>query len=342
MKAAAPPPPYETSGFDEGPARALLSRHQWPPGLQDACMLTRRAFAHRYWIVDNSGSMSTPDGSRLEQGAGTERLVGCSRWVEVADAIEFHGELAAVLQAPTTFAFLNPPRTGAQRVVVSSAANLPELRAAAASGPGGGTPLCEHVQAIAALIAADEARLRAAGQMVVLVIVSDGLPTDGDLAAAMQPLTKLPVWIVVRLCCDEERVIKFWAELDSQLELDMDVLDDLKSEAEECSSLNQWFTYGVQLHRLREWGVHEKILDLLDERALSSAEVRDLFAFVFGQGAAALPHPELDLSAFVLALDALQFKFPQPFNALRGRRTPWLNVKLLKRHLKPGGGCAIM
>jgi len=203
--------------------------------------------------------MSSPDGSRLEQASGTERLVGCTRWAEVADAIEFHGELAAVLQAPTTFAFLNPPRTGAQRVVVSSAANLPELRAAAASGPGGGTPLCEHVQAIAALIAADEARLRAAGQMVVLVIVSDGLPTDGDLAAAMQPLTKLPVWIVVRLCCDEERVIKFWAELDSQLELDMDVLDDLKSEAEECSSLNQWFTYGVQLHRLREWGVHEKV-----------------------------------------------------------------------------------
>jgi hypothetical protein len=84
-----------------------------------------------------------------------------------------------------------------------------------------------------------------------------------------------------------------------------------------------------------------QILDLLDERALSSAEVRQLCAFVFGQGAAALPHPELDASAFVNGLDAIQSKYPQPFNALRGRRTPWVNVQLLKRYLKPGGVCAI-
>jgi hypothetical protein len=91
---------------------------------------------------------------------------------------------------------------------------------------------------------------RACGaQQAVLSIVSDGLPTDGDLAAAMRPLSALPVWVVVRLCTDESHVLEFWGSLDAQLELQMDVLDDLASEALEIGAHNPWLTYAPAVGR---------------------------------------------------------------------------------------------
>ena len=59
------------------------------------------------------------------------------------------------------------------------------------------------------------------------VIATDGESTDGNLADAMKPLEELPVWVVIRLCTDEDSVVEYWNNIDSQLELDMDVLDDL-------------------------------------------------------------------------------------------------------------------
>lgn len=76
-----------------------------------------------------------------------------------------------------------------------------------------------------------QGQLRASGQKVCVVIMTDGKSTDGDLSAAMQPLKTLPVWTVVRLCTDEEAVVEYWNNIDHELELEMDVLDDLAGEA---------------------------------------------------------------------------------------------------------------
>lgn len=61
----------------------------------------------------------------------------------------------------------------------------------------------------------------AAPQQAVLTIVTDGKPTDGDLAHAMQPLSALPVWVVVRLCTDEQDVVDYWGNLDNVVEIEV-------------------------------------------------------------------------------------------------------------------------
>jgi hypothetical protein len=51
-------------------------------------------------------------------------------------------------------------------------------------------------------------------------------------------------------------------------ELNIDVIDDLVSEAKEVHHANPWFTYCEPMQRLRESGLSLKELDLLDERQL--------------------------------------------------------------------------
>jgi hypothetical protein len=51
--------------------------------------------------------------------------------------------------------------------------------------------------------------------------------------AAMRPLEKLPVWIVIRLCTDEDKMVDYWNNIDSVIELNMDVIDDPLGEAKE-------------------------------------------------------------------------------------------------------------
>ena len=62
-----------------------------------------------------------------------------------------------------------------------------------------------------------EGWLRSTGQKAVVVIATDGESSDGDLAQAMKPLEQLPVWVVVRLCTDEDNVCDYWNGIDKVL-----------------------------------------------------------------------------------------------------------------------------
>jgi hypothetical protein len=62
---------------------------------------------------------------------------------------------------------------------------------------------------------------------VAIVLATDGLPMSGDhrqsssakleFVQALKSLEGLPVWVVIRLCTDDESVVEFYNDLDSQL-----------------------------------------------------------------------------------------------------------------------------
>jgi hypothetical protein len=67
------------------------------------------------------------------------------------------------------------------------------------------------------------------GLQAVVVLATDGLPTSREgitsyeindqFIDALQQLQKFPIWLVIRLCTDDEEVVKFYNNLDKILEL---------------------------------------------------------------------------------------------------------------------------
>lgn len=191
-----------------------------------------------------------------------------SRWAELGDSLMWHAQNSAHLAAPTEIRLLNPPGNRSHQVLTIGQGS---------EGVG------------------IEGEINAVRQMVI-VIASDGAATDGDVAAAMRPLQQLPVWVVVRLCTDDESVVNYWNRIDEDLEIDMDVLDDLSGEASEVTAHNAWLTYGAALHRLREWGCTERVMDLLDEKPLGVTEMHELVELILGRNAMDVPDPQLSSS----------------------------------------------
>lgn len=116
--------------------------------------------------------------------------------------------------------------------------------------PGGVTPLTQHISEIQEQVSSIADDLRQEGKRVAIIIATDGLPTDAqgyggknvmnEFVAALRSLEGLPVWLVIRLCTDEDDVCDYYNNLDSQLELSLEVLDDYIGEAKEVYSKNPW------------------------------------------------------------------------------------------------------
>ena len=313
-----------------------------PPGICDCFVESGEQFGARFWIIDNSGSMQTQDGKRLVAAGARRTLVTASRWEELGDGIAFHGSVASALRVPTEFLLLNQPSGALRRVVVGlgdDAGEAAQLAAIARSSPTGRTPLCAAIGQVVEEVRACAPNLAAQGRRALVVIASDGEASDGDVLRALAPLRDLPVWLVVRLCTDDDAVVDYWNKIDEEIELEMDVLDDLVGEAREVTDHQPWLTYGAELHHLREWGCTRRIVDLLDEKPLAIAEVHKLAALVLGAAAADLPHPELDWKGFLTRLDEVQGGL-YTWDPCTKSMKQWFNVRKLHKSYK-GGNCAI-
>merc|ERR1739844_260959 len=153
----------------------------------------------------------------------------------------------------------------------------------------------------------------------------------------------LPVWLVVRLSTDDEEVVNFYNGLDEELELSMDVLDDFCGEAEEIFEHNKWLNYGLPLHRLREMGFHDRVLDMIDERPLTKGEIRDFCLLLFGvEKCDGLPDPSIDWDGFMSYVKELLSHEELQWNPLKRKLMPWIDLKKLDKNYGDGGGCIIM
>ena len=99
--------------------------------------------------------------------------------------------------------------------------------------------------------------LRQHGTKVAVILATDGFSTCNEstkryLVNALKSLEGLPVWLIIRLCTNEEDVVEFYNSLDSQLESSLEVLDEFMEETKEVYEHNKWLNYALPLHRCRE------------------------------------------------------------------------------------------
>jgi hypothetical protein len=88
------------------------------------------------------------------------------------------------------------------------------------------------------------------------------------------------VLVILRLCTEEKEVVEYWNNIDSQLELDIDVIEDQLGDAKQINEVNGWLTYGEPIHRMREFGASMKELDIIDESTLSSDQMRSICSYL--------------------------------------------------------------
>jgi hypothetical protein len=354
--------PVRAPSIDEKQLNTLKSKgftHGFAESLYNNC----NKIPIRFWVVDNSGSMSMTDGHRIIPQSGKSdyiRFDDCTRWDEIKECVNYHAMLAADLHLPTEFRLLNSFKRDEQFSVATT--NLENVQAERshvyrtmnAESPKGTTPLTENVVAIRSKIELIADQLRQKGQVAAVVLATDGKPTDDTgrstnyatetFVSAMRSLESLPVWVVIRLCTDDDEVVNFYNNIDEQLELSIDVLDDFKAEAQEVYEVNPWLTYGLSLHRMRENGFHDRIFDLIDERALTKSELWQFCSLLFGKDKFdGVVDPSIDWLGFMAQVERLLQQERMTYNPIRGRPTPWLDcAKLNRLYGNASCGCSIM
>jgi hypothetical protein len=186
---------------------------------------------------------------------------------------------------------------------------------------------------------------------IAVILATDGLPTDdqgygGDeitqnFIKALRSLEGLPIWLVIRLCTDEDKVTDFYNQLDGMLELSLEVLDDFLGECKEVSSLNPWLNYALPMHRCRELGYHDRLFDLIDERPLTKGELRDFCVLLFGTEFDRVPDPVVDWKGFITYVQESLNREVSQWNPLKKKVKPWISIKKLNKHYN-GAGCTIL
>jgi len=216
--------------------------------------------------------------------------------------------------------------------------------------PTGITPLARHVREIRENIKSMLPNLTSQSKRVAVILATDGLPTDDygmtgakerrEFIEAVKTLEGLPIWIVIRLCTDDDEVVNFYNDIDSQLELSIEVLDDFEAEAKEVYEHNKWLNYTLALHRCREMGYYHRLFDLLDERLLTKGELREFCYILFGSDAFdSVPDAEADWEGFLKAISNIVENEKEQWNPMKKSPQKLIDLKVLSMVYNPTPIC---
>jgi len=323
-----------------------------PFGLADMLANEDPSVALRIFLLDNSGSTSNADGHVLHKDSlGRTQSITTTRWEEICATALDQAKWNATAGVRSEFILLNPPcpqnpLAGRDFAVVdpkngSPAAQVEILRKILAqNGPRGTTPLTTRLQQLQRRLANEVKD----GRRVMLSIVTDGMPTSPnngttsqhDRAAFVNQLrsftSEFNAFVVIRLATDDEDTVDYYNRIDEELELPLDILDDLKGEADEVHACgNGWFVYTPLIHRIREGGTLEKLFDLLDERAFTMPEIAKFMELLFrGPNDAPFPRNPQELLKRGKEINA---RSVHVYDSRLDTTMPPLNIKLLEKAL---------
>jgi len=350
-----------------------LSRKGLTKGLAMALRENALIFPLRVWLIDNSGSMYAVDGHRIVQSRRSRKIeiVEATRWEQVLESVNYHTEMASMINAPSIFRLLNAnARVPEQQFTVAlnghndksfeEAANARSLLSRVS--PAGLTPLAEQIDYIRnSIVSPMMSQLQSTGRKVSVIIATDGLPTDkmgrcnkkthNEFVQALKSLGELPVWIVIRLCTDVEEVVDFYKEIDRQLEFSLEILSDYICEAEDVYEHNRWINYGLPLHRCRELGFDNRLFELMNERALTKGEIQQFCSILFGEDFENYNNRKIvdlsdsyeDFDGFLCDIDRIMMESSKiswnqdilwnqdQFNPITKKVEPWINTRILRR-----------
>jgi hypothetical protein len=252
-------------------------------------------------------------------------------------------ELAGILNSTSTFRFLNHPRMNGMKheFTIHSEQDYDNAKITMSiTKPEGVTPLIVHVKELYEEILAMTEDLKQNGHKAVVVIATDGLPSDEygesspkiqeEFAMVFKKLQLLPVWIVIRLCTSEKDVMNYYRILDKKLELPIECISNFLTESKEIRKYNPWLNYALPLHQCREMGFYHRVFDLLDERPLTKDDLSEFLHIVFGtQTFANAPNMHTEWKDFLQYLKKVVISVDQQWCPHSRKMEDWIDIKKL-------------
>lgn len=138
---------------------------------------------------------------------------------------------------------------------------------------GGRSSIGKHLVQITELLKDMDDELHATKKIAVLTILTGCELTDGSTVDLLKVLEGLPLKIIIRICCEESQTADHWHSVSAQLDLDIDIIGHVKTEAMVMIENNNWLTYGEPLHCLREFGIAVPVINDISMRQLSMHEL---------------------------------------------------------------------
>ena len=253
-----------------------LVQQNWPEPLIEHFIQHLSSIPLRYYVYDDSGSMRTKDGHK--KIPNVNKYISCTRWEELCETIHFQFTTSYQGNIQSKFYFLNNKKV----YDIANHLNYNDTIIEMINMEGGGTPLCETINQIANDIELYKSELFILKKKVIVFIATDGESSDGDITIPLQRLKNLPVHIVLKLCTNDQVILTYWNEIDKNLELNLDVIDDYFSEANEIYDINPNICYSTCLHQYREFGTKIAEFDLLDEMKLSYEQLCSIATIIYG------------------------------------------------------------